>query len=97
MQPLVVEDKKVTNMPAIRINANRTMQKYRMKQEEIENQKQRLKQVDVSEYLRRSQFKIDEVKVASGLYEAASSHFPFNKDNAQLRQIYKNLHEVQLK
>lgn len=36
MTTIVGSDKKVTNMPPIRINANRTMHKYRMKQEEIE-------------------------------------------------------------
>jgi hypothetical protein len=35
MSKLVEEDVMITNMPPIRINANRTMTKYRHKQEEI--------------------------------------------------------------
>lgn len=39
-------------MPAIRINANKTMAIFRKKQNEQENQRLRLKTVDVNKYLR---------------------------------------------
>lgn len=46
-------------MPIIRINANATMAKFRKKQNEVENQKQRLKTVDVNKYLRVEKFDED--------------------------------------
>lgn len=52
-------DKAVSEMPIIRINANATMAKFRKKQNEVENQKQRLKTVDVNKYLRVEKFDED--------------------------------------
>ena len=37
LSPMVAVDNQIARMPPIRINANRTMAKYRLKQEEIEN------------------------------------------------------------
>lgn len=85
------DDKRVQQMPQIRINANKTMYKYRLKQEEIENQKKRIKQVEVSDYIQRPDRANDDFKQASGLYEPAVASFRFNKDASHLKILSQNL------
>lgn len=66
-------DKAVSEMPIIRINANATMAKFRKKQNEVENQKQRLKTVDVNKYLRVEKFDEDKGMQATGLFQPVSA------------------------
>jgi len=57
MSSIVLEDRAIANMSTVRVNANRQMDKFRLQQEEIENHKKRLKNVDINDYLTRKRTK----------------------------------------
>jgi len=91
MQALVSQDRETIVMPPIRINANLAMEKFRTKKQLEQFQRDRLKQVTTSEYLRRSpEQSQDPLKMVSGLFEPVSAHFKFNKDASTVKNMYKS-------
>ncbi len=91
MQALVSQDRETIVMPPIRINANLAMEKFRTKNQLEQFQRDRLKQVTTSEYLRRSpEQSQDPLKLVSGLFEPVSAHFKFNKDTSTVKSMYKS-------
>ena len=88
MQALVSQDRETIVMPPIRINANLAMEKFRTKKQLEQFQRDRLKQVTTSEYLRRSpEQSQDPLKLVSGLFEPVSAHFKFNKDTSTVKSL----------
>ena len=73
-------------MPSIRINANRTMTKYRQHQETIKNQKLRLKTVELAHYLHHP-IDTDSSKNVSSVFEPATVNFQFNKDSSYFKSV----------
>ena len=52
MNTLIARDTAVANMPCVRINANKAARNLNKKRTEDENQRMKMKVVDVSKYLR---------------------------------------------
>ena len=89
---MAVQDMKKVNMPAVRINAGRTMVKFRKKQEEAENLKNRLKCINATDYIQRATLQqgASPSRAPSYIYEPASATFPFRKESVPHKEMHKN-------
>lgn len=80
-------DRLVTNMPKIRMNANKLVKRLTAEREEIQLQSMRLQQVDVSDYVRRCHSVLDQPMRSSNLYQPADSHFRHRKQSVQIERL----------
>ena len=79
-------------MPTIRINANIAMNKRRLEDSIRENQKLKLKNVDVKAFLTlRQNYNAESTMMPSGLYDPPSSRLKFCKENSEIRMLSKTV------
>ena len=83
-----MSDQKVVNMPPIRVNANIAMAKKREIETLKEDQKMRLKSVDVRKFIKTKSSPKDR---PSRVFETTDSHYRYNKNHSFVKQAITSL------
>ncbi len=88
MGGLLMSDKRVVDMPPIRVNANIAMAKKREIETSKEDQKMKLKSVDVRKFIQTKGSPKDH---PSRIFETTDSHYKFNRNHSYVKQAYTSL------